>query len=81
MKPLISIRSISKSFTKGKTTITPLDDLSLDVAKGEFISLMGPSGSGKTTLLNLIAGIDTPTKGEIIINDKNIARKSSPHSN
>jgi putative ABC transport system ATP-binding protein len=76
MKPLISIRSISKSFTKGKTTITPLDDLSLDVAKGEFISLMGPSGSGKTTLLNLIAGIDTPTKGEIIINDKNIATLS-----
>ena len=76
MKPLISIRSISKSFTKGKTTITPLDDLSLDVARGEFISLMGPSGSGKTTLLNLIAGIDTPTSGEIIINDKNIAKLS-----
>ena len=76
MKPLISIRSISKSFTKGKTTITPLSDLSLDVARGEFISLMGPSGSGKTTLLNLIAGIDTPTTGEIIINDKNIATLS-----
>lgn len=76
MKPLISIRSISKSFTKGKTTITPLDDLSLDVASGEFISLMGPSGSGKTTLLNLIAGIDTPTSGEIIINEKNIAKLS-----
>jgi putative ABC transport system ATP-binding protein len=76
MKPLISIRSISKSFTKGKTTITPLDGLSLDVAKGEFISLMGPSGSGKTTLLNLIAGIDTPTSGEIIINDKDIATLS-----
>lgn len=76
MKPLISIRSISKSFTKGKTTITPLNDLSLDVAEGEFISLMGPSGSGKTTLLNLIAGIDTPSTGEIIINDKNIATLS-----
>ncbi len=76
MKPLISIRSISKSFTKGKSTITPLDDLSLDVAKGEFISLMGPSGSGKTTLLNLIAGIDSPTTGEIIINEKNIATLS-----
>jgi putative ABC transport system ATP-binding protein len=76
MKPFISIRSVSKSFTKGKTTITPLDDLSLDVAKGEFISLMGPSGSGKTTLLNLIAGIDSPTKGEIIINEKNIATLS-----
>ena len=76
MNPLISINAISKSFTKGATTITPLDDLSLDVKKGEFISLMGPSGSGKTTLLNLIAGIDTPTKGEIIINGKNIATLS-----
>ena len=76
MKPLISIRSVSKKFTKGKTTITPLDNLSLDVAKGEFLSLMGPSGSGKTTLLNLIAGIDSPTSGEIIINDKNIATLS-----
>lgn len=73
MKPLISIKSVTKSFTKGKTTITPLENLSLDVPKGEFLSLMGPSGSGKTTLLNLIAGIDTPSSGEILIDGRDIA--------
>lgn len=76
MNPLISIQSVTKSFTKGKTSITPLENLSLDVPRGEFLSLMGPSGSGKTTLLNLIAGIDSPTSGEIFINDKNISQLS-----
>lgn len=76
MEPLISIRSVTKAFTKGKTTIKPLEDLSLDVPRGEFLSLMGPSGSGKTTLLNLIAGIDTPTAGEIVIDGQNIAELS-----
>lgn len=76
MNPLISIKSVTKSFTKGKTTITPLENLSLDVPRGEFLSLMGPSGSGKTTLLNLIAGIDSPTAGEIFIDDKDISRLS-----
>ena len=76
MNPLISIKSVTKSFTKGKTTIKPLENLSLDVPRGEFLSLMGPSGSGKTTLLNLIAGIDTPTSGEIFIDGNDIARLS-----
>lgn len=76
MKPLISIRSVTKTFRKGSTTITPLEDLSLEVPRGEFLSLMGPSGSGKTTLLNLIAGIDTPTSGEILMNGKEISRLS-----
>lgn len=76
MNPLISIKSVTKSFTKGKTTITPLENLSLDVPRGEFLSLMGPSGSGKTTLLNLIAGIDSPTSGEILIDDKDISKLS-----
>ncbi len=64
---------MTKSFTKGKTIITPLDDLTLEVASGEFLALMGPSGSGKTTLLNLIAGIDTPTSGKIMINGEDIS--------
>lgn len=76
MNPLISIKSVTKSFTKGKTTITPLENLSLDVPRGEFLSLMGPSGSGKTTLLNLIAGIDSPTAGEIFIDGKDISNLS-----
>ena len=76
MNPLISIKSVSKTFSKGKTTIKPLEDLSLDVPRGEFLSLMGPSGSGKTTLLNLIAGIDSPTSGEILIDGRDIAHLS-----
>jgi putative ABC transport system ATP-binding protein len=76
MNPLISIKSVTKVFTKGKTTITPLENLSLEVARGEFLSLMGPSGSGKTTLLNLIAGIDSPTSGEILIDGNDISKLS-----
>ena len=72
----ISINKVTKSFTKGKTTITPLENLSLEVPEGEFLALMGPSGSGKTTLLNLIAGIDSPSHGELIISGRNIAALS-----
>ncbi|MBK1856473.1 ABC transporter ATP-binding protein [Verrucomicrobiaceae bacterium 5K15] len=72
----ISIRTLSKSYSKGKSTITPLDKLSLEVPLGEFLALMGPSGSGKTTLLNLVAGIDTPTSGELFIDGRDIANLS-----
>ena len=69
----IRIADLSKSYTKGKVTITPLEQLDLEVGRGEFLALMGPSGSGKTTLLNLIAGIDTPTTGSLLIDDQDIA--------
>ena len=72
----ITCRNISKSYQKGSTTVTPLEELNLEVKKGEFLSLMGPSGSGKTTLLNCIAGIDQPTTGELIIGEKEIAKLS-----
>ena len=55
---LVELRNVSKSFTKGDETITPVDDVDLDIEAGEFVSLMGPSGTGKSTLLNLISGID-----------------------
>lgn len=76
MGSLISIQSVTKAFAKGKTTIKPLEELSLEVPRGEFLSLMGPSGSGKTTLLNLIAGIDTPTSGRIFFDGKDLATLS-----
>lgn len=73
---MISCRSITKSYTKGAQVVTPLESLSLEVPRGEFLALMGPSGSGKTTLLNLISGIDTPTSGELEVDGENIARFS-----
>ena len=59
--PLIQCRRLTKTYKKGDNTITPLQELDLDVPAGDFLALMGPSGSGKTTLLNLIAGIDRPS--------------------
>ena len=64
---IVSLRHVAKSYMRGKQRIDVLQDLNLDIAKGEFVALMGPSGSGKTTLLNLIGGLDTPTSGEITV--------------
>ncbi|HEY4443525.1 MAG TPA: ATP-binding cassette domain-containing protein, partial [Steroidobacteraceae bacterium] len=65
MSMIISLQGVLKRYTRGKQEIEVLHKLALEVAGGEFLSLMGPSGSGKTTLLNLIAGLDQPTEGEI----------------
>ncbi len=73
---LIQCRGLTKSYRKGDATITPLQELDLDVPAGDFLALMGPSGSGKTTLLNLIAGIDRPTAGQLQIGGADIARLS-----
>ena len=63
MTPLVSIRDLTKVYERGGVTVAALDHVSLDIAQGEFLSLMGPSGSGKSTLLHIIAGIDRPTSG------------------
>jgi putative ABC transport system ATP-binding protein len=68
----IHCRQLTKVYRKGKMTVTPLENLDLDVRRGEFLALMGPSGSGKTTLLNLIAGIDRPTSGNLAIGGEDI---------
>lgn len=73
---MISCKAITKSYTKGTNTVTPLENLNLVVPRGEFLALMGPSGSGKTTLLNLLSGIDTPTSGSLEIDGEDIARFS-----
>jgi putative ABC transport system ATP-binding protein len=67
--PIVRCRDVVKYFQRGGERIDVLHHLNLDVAESEFISLMGPSGSGKTTLLNLIAGLDTPSEGEIWVGD------------
>ncbi|HBD35710.1 MAG TPA: ABC transporter ATP-binding protein, partial [Cupriavidus sp.] len=71
--PLVSIRHLAKSYQRGAQTVPVLSDISLDIAEGDFIALMGPSGSGKSTLLNLIAGIDRPDSGELIVGGVDIS--------
>jgi putative ABC transport system ATP-binding protein len=73
---LVEIRNVTKQYLKGAQTITPLRDVTLDVHQGEFMSLMGASGSGKTTLLNLVAGIDRPTSGRILVNGTDLTQLS-----
>jgi len=63
---------LTKTYKREKQEITVLKDLSIDIEQGDFVALMGPSGSGKTTLLNIIAGIDRPTQGEVMIAGTNI---------
>ena len=63
----VRIDNVRKIYKRGAEQILVLNGLTLDVAEGEFVALMGPSGSGKTTLLNLIAGIDKPTAGRVIV--------------
>jgi putative ABC transport system ATP-binding protein len=72
----IQCRNLTREYRKGDAIIRPLDQLDLDVHAGDFLALMGPSGSGKTTLLNLIAGIDSPTRGSLTIDDTNLATLS-----
>jgi len=73
---LVEIRDITKRYRKGEHTISPLENAALDIAGGDFVSLMGASGSGKSTLLNLIAGIDRPDSGTITVGGLEITRLS-----
>ena len=64
---MVDVRNVSRTFRRGRTPVPVLRGLSLRMEKGGFLALMGPSGSGKSTLLNLIAGLDRPTSGEVIV--------------
>jgi len=72
---VIHLRGISKHFD-GKSKVTALERLNLDIARGEMVSIVGPSGSGKSTLLNLIGGLDRPSEGEIELDGETLSTLS-----
>src|SRR5690606_33673874 len=74
---LVSLKSVGKSYKKSKESVKVLDNLNLEIKRGDFLALMGPSGSGKTTLLNLLGGLDSPTEGELSIAGQRIDRFTS----
>jgi len=73
---MISLREVEKRFRLGESEVRALDRVSLDIERGEFVSVVGPSGSGKSTLLHLMGGLDQPTAGDIRIDDVSLAHMS-----
>ena len=73
---MIQLREVSKTVTSGTEPLTILHPLTLEIARGQFVAIVGPSGSGKSTLLGLIAGLDAPTSGNVLIDGVNITRLS-----
>lgn len=76
VKEIISIKNISKTYKIGEEVINALKDVSLTIYKNEYVALMGPSGSGKSTLMNMLGCLDSPTKGEYILNNLSVANMS-----
>lgn len=77
MESLFQIKNLCKTFSLAGGTIEVIKNLSLDLPKGEWLALTGPSGCGKTTLLHILAGLDRPTSGDILLDGQNIAKMSS----
>jgi putative ABC transport system ATP-binding protein len=76
MSTLVSLSNVVKRYQRGKQSVEVLHGVNLAIEQGEILALMGPSGSGKTTLLNLVAGLDQPTEGEIIVAGERIDKLS-----
>jgi putative ABC transport system ATP-binding protein len=70
MSAIVAVHDVSKVYKLGKTEVHALRGVSLEIHRGEFMSIAGPSGSGKTTLLNLVGCVDTPTSGEVVVDGK-----------
>src|ERR1700749_4757307 len=76
MEPLITIKDIGRKYVIGTEVIHAIKSVSLTINKGEFVALMGPSGSGKSTLMNILGCLDTPNKGDYILNGTNVSHMS-----
>ena len=74
---MLSVKNLTKSFNSPSGTVKALEDVSLDVDTGQFVSIIGKSGSGKSTLLSMLGALDTPTSGSIHVDDVDIAKLSS----
>ncbi len=70
--PIVQVRDLSKIYRQGDIDVTALNRVSVDIQPGEFVVLMGPSGSGKSTLLHIVAGIDRPTTGDVLVQGINV---------
>ena len=73
------LREVSKRYQMGAGEVRALDNVTLDIYRGEFLVVLGPSGSGKTTLLNLLGGIDSPSSGQLLVNGRDIATFDDAH--
>ncbi len=73
MNSLIQLKNIAKIYQMGSLEVKALQNITLEIDKNEYVALMGPSGSGKSTLMNIIGCLDTPSKGEYILNDTNVS--------
>src|SRR5919197_1531586 len=71
---MIRCIDVSKVYRQGETEVTALAGVDLDIAKGEFAVIMGPSGSGKSTLLHLIGGLDRPSRGDILVDQRLVSQ-------
>lgn len=73
---ILKVENLTKTYGKGNTLVKALDNVNFEVKKGEFVSIVGSSGSGKSTLLHILGGVDRPTSGKVIVNQKDVYKQS-----